>query len=323
MRYLLLALLLTACTALPSRPSLLASMPVPVSTPAPDFAAPIADGLRFLRGQYSPDYGLLQESPNIGQHRYYLTNDNALAAYVFAQAGDAEMAERLRASLARYGYDNNGFIEVAWGKEIAWPPRHHKDIVVEQKTAGECDFLDPSTGFRQAQPTSSGHRTEETGPLADCVLQETHTDDLGFFYDWSSFSNLHCMGAVNEYNKGNVAAAQWLYEIEASTFDGHGWADEAWRRRDGVYETIGPAWCLYAGALLQAPIDARLLAALLAQQDPVSGGFHTHYRIDAPRLADANVETTALALLALLTLQNGPPPKPGGLGFPGGPPPNP
>nr|HRJ43065.1 hypothetical protein [Caldilineaceae bacterium] len=161
--------------------------PLPPPTPSPGLDTAIANGQRFLAGQYNPSYGLLQESPNIGQHRYYLTNDNALAAYVFEQTGESEMAATLRASLDRYGYDRNGFVEVAWGEVIVWPPLHHKDIVVEQKGSGECDFLD----------------AEEAGPLADCVLQETHTPDLGFFYDWSSFSNLHCMGAVNQYNRGN------------------------------------------------------------------------------------------------------------------------
>jgi hypothetical protein len=46
-----------------------------------------------------------------------------------------------------------------------------------------------------------------------------------------------------------------------------------------------------------------MLERLLAQQDPVTGGFHTHYRADADRLADPNVETTATALLALASLQ--------------------
>ncbi len=282
MRSLVLLLcFLTACT-MPSLP------PKPVARPPlPDLQPAIDGGLAFLRSQYKADYGLLQESPNIGQHRYYLTNDNALAAYVFDLYGDNDLAETLRANLDRYGYRANGFIEVAWGETIVWPPLHHKDVVVEQFGEGECDFLN----------------TEEAGPLVDCVLQETHTPDLGFFYDWSSFSNLHCMGAVNEYNRGNRTVAQWLYETELSTFDGHGWADEAWLRRKGVYETIGLTWCLYAGALLDQ-VDLRVLNQLLAQQG-THGGFHTHYRAGEAQLTDPNVETTSMALLALWTLQHG------------------
>lgn len=82
------------------------------------------------------------------------------------------------------------------------------------------------------------------------------------------------------------------------------WADEAWLRREGVYETIGLAWYLYAGALLGQP-DLRVLDQLLAQQG-AHGGFHTHYRAGEPQLTDPNVETTSLALLALYTLREGP-----------------
>lgn len=300
----LLSLLLTACTALPTVP---AAPRKPTATPVPGLVQPIAAGLHFLADQYNPAYGLLQESPAIGQHRYYLTNDNALAVYAFTLAGNDEMAEQLRSSLARYGIESNGFVEVAWGGVIVWPPRHHRDIAVAQLTAGECDFLD----------------TDETGPLADCVLQETHTDDLGHFYDWSSYANLACMGAVNEYNMGHRETARRLYELKLADFDGKGFADAVfWEDRPGVYETLGLAWCLYAGALVGAPLDSGLLDALLIQQDPITGGFHTHYQADAPRLADPNVETTGVALLALLALQNGPPTN-AGLDFPGGPPPNP
>ena len=276
--FVLLLCFLTACTT-PSIPPKAVARP-----PLPDLQPAIDGGLAFLRSQYNADYGLLQESPNIGQHRYYLANDNALAAHVFDLYGDSEQAELLQASLDRYGYRANGFIEVAWGESIAWPPRHHKDIVVEQLGEGECDFLS----------------AEEAGPLVDCILQETHTPDLGFFYDWSSFSNLHCMGVVNAYNQGNRAVAQWLYETELATFDGHGWADEAWRQRDGVYETLGLAWCLYGGALL-GQVDLPVLTQLLAQQG-AHGGFHTHYRAGEAQLADPNVETTSMALLALWTL---------------------
>lgn len=282
--YLLTLFLLMGCAVWPAS----VPAPVPPPTPIPNLDAASVDGLRFLKGQYNRDYGLLQESPNIGKYRYYLTNDNALAAYVFALYGEKEMAETLRAGLTRYGYERNGFVEVAWGEEIVWPPRHHADMAVEQKGPGECDFLDK----------------EEAGPLADCVMQETHTDDFGHFYDWSSYANLACMGAINEYNAGRPETAHRLYEVKLADFDGQGFADAVfWEDRPGVYETLGLAWCLYAGALLGAPVHEGVLAALLAQQNPESGGFHTHYRPDAPRQADPNVETTSLALLAIYWMQ--------------------
>ncbi len=241
------------------------------SAPARDLQPAIEAGVAFLKSQYNAELGLLQESPDIGQHNYYLTNDNALATYTLETLGvESELAAALRASLKRYGYDDNGFINVAWGQQIRWPPYHHKDIVVAQ-----------------------------TGQ--DRILQETHTGP-GYFYDWSAYSNLAFMAALNEYNQNYQESARRLYKIEMSTFDGLGWHDKAYWDRDGVYETIGPAWALYVGATIGAPPNRQnlqILQVLLDQQDPITGGFHTHYRPGAPRLADPNIETTSLALLAL------------------------
>jgi hypothetical protein len=90
-----------------------------------------------------------------------------------------------------------------------------------------------------------------------------------------------------------------------ATFDGCGFPDLAYQHRGGVYETLGLAWGIYAAGRLgtTAQLSESVLARLLAQQDAATGGFHTHYRLDANRLADPNVETTAMALLALASLQ--------------------
>lgn len=253
-------------------------LPLPTPTPLPYDLQPAIDaGLRFLETQYNPDYGLLQESPEIGAHRYFLANDALLAAHVFELVDQEEMAGTLRETLAGYGVQGNGFIEVAWGEIVRWPPLH---------------FEDPGT------------LVEERGD--DQIMTIRH-EGPGYFYDWSAYSNLACMAVINEYNGGHLEAARRLYEIEMSTFDGRGFADEAYYRRSQVYETLGVAWCLYAGALLQLPVNERVLLAMLDQQNPQNGGFHTHYNANESRLADPNVETTSLALLALYTLQYGPP----------------
>lgn len=289
--------LLTGCTGVvlppapsPSPTSTLTPTPLPpptvTQTPLPYALQPVVDaGLRFLEAQYNPDYGLLQESPDIGARRYFLANDALLAAYVFELYGREELASRLRATLSRYGVKGNGFIEAAWGEVVRWPPLH---------------FEDPGT------------LVEERGD--DQIMTIRH-EGPGYFYDWSAYSNLACMASVNEYNLGQMEAARRLYEIEMSTFDGRGFADEAYYRRGHVYETLGVAWCLHAGALLQLPVNEKALSILLDQQGHETGGFHTHYNANESRLADPNVETTALALLALHTLQQGPPQRVR-LGFP-------
>lgn len=265
---------LTACTAVHATSSM-----TPVPTPTPAWFATLAlaaeDGVRFLKGQYNADVGLLQESPTIRPNNYFLANDALLAGHVFALYGEDELAAILQETLAEYDIEGNEFIEVAWGQPIPWPPKHFEDPGTLLTTVGDAQ-----------------------------ILTIKH-DSSGYFYDWSAYSNLACMAAVNEYNQGYLESARRLYDIQMSTFDGHGFPDKAYTDREGVYETLGVAWCVYAGALL-GRADKPLIDALLAQQGP-QGGFYTHYRADVPRLADPNVETTSVAILALYTVQHGPP----------------
>ena len=258
-------LVLAGCTAsVPLPPA-----PAPVD---PTQQAAIERGTAFLQARFDPALGLVQESPVLRPTSFFLANDALLVSHVLTLTGATEMAATLDATLAKYGVAGNDFIEAAWGTPIPWPPKH---------------FADP------------GDLVAEVGGKQ--VLTIRH-DGPGYFYDWSAYGNLAFMAAVNEANQGNGEAARRLYEIEAATFDGRGFADKAYWDRNEVYETLGVAWGVYAAALLCTPPPPEMLAALLAQQNPVSGGFHTHYTAGEDRLADANVETTSMALLALLRL---------------------
>ena len=150
----------------------------------------------------------------------------------------------------------------------------------------------PSPGRPTTTLTSWSARLGE-----DRVLQETH-DGPGYFYDWSAYSNLAFMAVVNEQNQGHRESARRLFEMQMGRFDGVGWQDKAYWDRDRRYETLGLAWGLYAGAVTGKPVPPALLRSLLLRQGP-SGGFHTHFSATEDRLADPNVETTCLALLAL------------------------
>lgn len=257
-----------ASATAPARPT---PSPPPTATATPRPSLPGLPEIRsravsFLKSQYDEGWGLLRESPSIGWNNLWLTNDNALAAYTLERLGERGLAERLRASLKRYGYEENGFIELVWGKAVAWPPNHHQDLVVA--TSGK-----------------------------EQVKQETHLGP-GYFYDWSAFSNLAFMAAINEHNLGYHESARRLYLIEAAKFDGLGWQDKAWADRGGIYETIGLTWGLLAAGTVGEAAPPELVEGLLKRQGP-SGGFHTHYTAKDERLADPNVETTCLALLAL------------------------
>lgn len=232
--FLIYTLLLTACTAVSAAPSITA-----VPTPTPAWIAALEpvteDGVRFLKGQYDADLGTLQESPTIRPNNYFLANDALLAAHAFGLYGEEDLAAALQDTLAEYGIEGNGFIEVAWGESIPWPPKHFEDPGTLVTTMGDAQIL------------------------------TIYHDGPGYFYDWSAYSNLACMASINEYNQGYTESARRLYEIQMATFDGHGFPDKAYADRNSVYETLGVAWCVYAGALLGIP-DQRLIEVLLEQQ---------------------------------------------------------
>lgn len=300
---LIAALLLGSCFS----PQIPALPPVSSSLPSPDprLVAELGDvidaGIEFLRGQYQPTFGLLQESPQIGANRYYWTNDNLLAAHVLEALGATDLAAQIRTQLDAYApdlgvlglaTDGNNFIEVAWGEVIPWPPYRHNDVIVRPLGEKVCDFYTADEGSE-----------EDKAQFGPCLFYETHLGP-GRFYDWSSYANLACMGVVNEWTQGYPESARRLFAMKMADFDGYGFGDAVDRRdRQTFYETLGLAWCLYAAAVIDAPVDHRLLEALLRQQNQQTGGFHTHYRWDESGLADANIETTAMALLALHTLK--------------------
>ena len=243
----------------------------------------------FLVSQYDSAVGLLEESPVIGAGKYYLNNCNYLSPMVLAAHGEKQMADEIGAVKRKYGFTGNGFIEVVSGTIVTWPPNHHCDIEVDQVEG-------------------------------NVVLQEYHDRQLcqahgfygGYFADWEQYANLTFMGVVNLANQGNKKAARDLFNRHIAGFNGLGFKDLAYYNRavpeyevEGVYETLGVAWALYAGSLIDAfssksmrATGDQLVKVLLGNQGS-SGGVHTHYvQRNDPR-ADPNVETTSMTILAL------------------------
>ena len=232
------------------------------------FCPAIQRGLSFLTERYNAELGLLNEAPVAAPHKYWLTNDNALAAVAFERLGQAEMGASITESISYYGTDTNGLIEVVWGVPVSFPPfLTNNDLVAE---IGE-----------------------------DKIYQEVHNRG-GKFEDWQDYANLGFLGALNYSNGGDEPQALLVYGATLDLFDGTGFADRA--LEEGRYETYKLALALYVGAVIQAPNSDRgqMLSTLLSMQDH-NGGFITHYYDPQTPIsgADANTETSALALLAL------------------------
>jgi len=232
-------------------------------TPAPCPA--IQPGLAFLDARFNNAVGLLNEAPQDAPNTYWLTNDNALAAYALAQLGQKERAVAIQSTLQYYGHTSNNLIEVVWGATVAFPPHVARPEVIAR--VGEAE-----------------------------IRQEFH-DAEWIFTDWREYANLGFLGALNEFNQGRKEEARSTFSATLAMFDGSGLRDKAF---SGQYETYKLALALYTGARIGAPVPnaGQLRQALLSMQ-ATNGGFYTHYRTWKDPEGDANTETTALALLAL------------------------
>ena len=225
----------------------------------------IQNGLAYLDQRYNPKLGLFSEAPIDAPDTYWLTNDNTLAAFVYAQLGQASKSAEIKESIRMYGSDSNGLIEVMWGVPVSFPPAVEKQIVVAQD--GDIQ-----------------------------VKQELHFDEPRF-NDWAEYANLGFFDALNEYHRGHRDQSLAIYANTLAQFDGIGFKDKAYQSQ---YETYKLALALFTGKEIRAPIPDgdQMLGALLEMQS-AEGGFYTHYMDLSTPQGDTNTETTSLAMLAL------------------------
>jgi tetratricopeptide (TPR) repeat protein len=273
--FLLLCLVLTSCStrqiytphkAIPTETEPPAPLRIEVPTEIPKKCLRVKRALEFLKARYNPTLSLLNESPEVAPHTYWLTNDNALAAYALERLGETEWSKEVWSAIRHYGSASNGLIEALWGTPVPFPPYTAKNVLVEK--AGN-----------------------------DEIWQELH-DGGTRFEDWAEYADLSFWGALNAYQQGHEAEALDIFARTMKMFDGAGFRDKAF---DGQYETYKLALALHVGAAIRAPIpEAEVLISTLHAMQTAEGGFATHYRDSFHITGDANTETTSLALLALI-----------------------
>ncbi len=235
-------------------------------TPAPCPA--IQPGLAFLEARFNPVLGLLNEAPQDAPNIYWLTNDNALAAYALTKLGQKERAVAIQSTLQRYGHTANNLIEVVWGATVPFPPHVASPEMVDK--------------------------------IGDAQVKQEFHDRGGTFEDWAEYANLGFLGALNEFNQGHKDEARAIFSTTLAQFEGSGFRDKAFDPAASRYETYKLALALYTGVNIGAPNPrgSQIRQALLDMQ-AVNGGFYTHYHDWHTPDGDTNTETTSLALLAL------------------------
>lgn len=263
---ILLALILCAACS-PATPA------VNVTPPDAALCAVVRRAVGFLAAQYNPDFGLIRESPVTAPDIHWLATDNRLALAALRKAVPcAPDASRLATSIAQRlaEYDDaaggdarHGLIEAVIGGDVEWLPR----------TANQTEVA-----------LNIWREERLTGAVMD---------------DWREYADLAFIGVMHLAQGGQAAEARALYAETIGTFDGTGFADKA-NGNGRPYAAYKPALALLAANAIDEPPNAALLSALLDKQD-ASGGFFALYDRGGG-LNDANTETTAYSILALMAM---------------------
>ncbi len=221
-------------------------------------------GRRWLAGLFDPAVDLLPEFP--GSKVYWLYHDNYLAAKVLERT-NPDLAVKIRAAIKGMGVTASGKIEILFGEASKPLPFRH-------------------------------YRLNEVRRIGDKIIR---TEVVGekIHEDWERYSDLLFLAAIAEADRDRPKAMGY-FEAGMKTWDGTGLRDRV-NEKGGLYATFKLALALIAGARLdRLPADrrARMRERLLAMQRP-DGGFVTDYDAQGKPVGQANVETTALAILAL------------------------
>jgi hypothetical protein len=222
-----------------------------------------ANGRRFLRGLLDPELNLLPEYR--GARVYWLYHDNYLAAKALART-DPALANKITAAVNSYGVARSGKIEILFGEaKRPLPFRHPR--VVQVKRAG------------------------------DKVIQaEVAGEEV--FQGWEEYADLCFLAAIASAG-ADAKEARRHFEEGMRLWDGAGFKDRA-AKKGGRYAVYKVALALLAArALKLRPVGQEALAERLLKQQGKDDGWVTDYDDKGAPLGRANVETTALAVLAL------------------------
>jgi hypothetical protein len=236
-----------------------ADEPIPTKT----LQTAASKGRRFLTGLLDPALDLLPEYR--GSAVYWLYHDNYLAAKALART-DPGLARKITAAIRSYGVEESGKIEIPFGEARKPLPFRHYRLVDVKRVGGKLI------------------RTEVAG------------DEV--FRGWEEYADLLYLAALASAETGPEQGRRY-FEQGMRLWDGVGFRDRV-ARKSGKYAVYKVALALLAAAKLKVrPAEQGALVGRLLQQQGEDGGWVTDYDEKGRPLGRANVETTALAVVAL------------------------
>lgn len=219
----------------------------------------------YIESQYNPSLGLVRENEQI--EKYWLWSDNELAARVLADH-NADLSANITDSISVY----------------------REKYLVEFRTAYGVLLDKDASSF--------------LSPLNKNVVGDVwYTDFAGTDeLQCSDYADIAFLKAIYYQKIGNYSASLQCQVAGEKMFDGTGFRDKAFSADGNRYSTYKIALWKIAHDFVRAgaggDVDVILSQILQKMQDSDTGGVYTHYTQDLLPNSQANVETTALTIMA-------------------------
>lgn len=249
---------------------------------------PLALACNFLVHRYNSTLGLLSETADAPKnHTYNVASDNLLASYAmirYCQASAASIGNAIKTNIISNpccNHGNDSLHEVLLGTRIGLP--------VHDIQGG----------------SSSNHNVTRYWPRGDYVVQYGNFNDTGILHstDYGDVAAYTVLERQLEHNATGVLQEMNNLKIK---FNGLGINDTVFTGpggEHGFYQTYKSA--LYILALWNTTMSypSSLESRILSMQDPILGGFHTHYDANGNYgTSHENVETTSIVIIALSSI---------------------
>jgi hypothetical protein len=221
----------------------------------------------FLMAQFDPTVGLVRESPDETVNRtYWLLSDNLIAAHVLKE-NHPDVADRINATLNKYGIFTDGLHEALFGGVIQLPLYTPIVKIVEN----------------ESYVVKVEKRSNQTGKLQN---------------DWTQYADLLLYAALSKYNQRHVTEAIYYFSRARDFWNEAGLRDKP-TELDGFYTTHKLALLMYTADLLnQTPPFRDILEQRIWMFQREDGGIRSHYSGNLTSHREANSETAGLVLLA-------------------------
>ncbi len=219
----------------------------------------------YIISLYDSSVGLVKENASI--NKYWLWTDNILASKVLEDQ-DLVLSAKI----------NNKVKEYAQSYNIAF--RHPIGALIDDSKVYFNTITDTNLTGNIWYSDSNGVEELSCHDYADIAFYKAI-----YYYK------------TKQYNK-----AKDCYIAGASMFDGYGFRDNAFYADGNRYSTYKLALYKIASDYLGLQYEERVLDIIALMQDSNTGGIYTHYKEDLSIDSMTNVETTALAIMAYLSI---------------------